>query len=191
MDIWSGGRRPSLDRRSLGNAERDVNHRVVGSVLVTGGSGFLGRHLVERLTSAGERVVSYNRDHIESTDADVVPVQGELYDVVRLVRVLGEHAVDRIVHTAAISHPEVSIEMPVATFAANVDGTLHVFEAARMGGVARVVNFSSEAVFGDQPRSLGTAPLGTSGAVWPTTCSGSAKTRTDGGFDHIERPPNG
>ena len=121
----------------------------VGSVLVTGGSGFLGRHLVERLTAAGELVVSYNRDHVESADPSVTPVQGELYDVGRLVRVVHEHYVDRIVHTAAMSHPEVSLEMPVATFAANVDGTLHLFEAARLAGVVRIVNFSSEAVFGD------------------------------------------
>jgi nucleoside-diphosphate-sugar epimerase len=123
----------------------------VGSVLVTGGSGFLGRHLVERLSSAGELVVSYNRDHIESTHPAVIPVQGELYDVGRLVRVFDQHRVDRVVHTAAMSHPEVSLEMPLATFAANVDGTLHVLEAARLAGIVRIVNFSSEAVFGDHP----------------------------------------
>jgi UDP-glucose 4-epimerase len=123
----------------------------VGSVLVTGGSGFLGRYVVERLTFAGERVVSYNRDPAGSMDPAVVCEQGELYDVGRLVRVCHQHAVDRIIHTAAMSHPEVSIEMPVATFAANADGTLHVFEAARLARIARIVNFSSEAVFGDHP----------------------------------------
>jgi nucleoside-diphosphate-sugar epimerase len=125
----------------------------VGSVLVTGGSGFLGRHVVSRLR-AGARVVSYNRDHVESADPGVVCEQGELYDIGRLVRVCERHAVDRIVHTAAMSHPEVSLEMPVATFAANVEGTLHVFEAARMAGVARIVSFSSEAVFGDHPGAV-------------------------------------
>ena len=121
----------------------------MGSILVTGGSGFLGRHLVERLAAAGEPVVSYNRDHTEHADPLVTPVQGELYDVGRLVRVCDQHGVDRIVHTAAMSHPGVSYEMPVGTFAANVDGTLQLFEAARLAGVARIVNFSSEAVFGD------------------------------------------
>jgi UDP-glucose 4-epimerase len=41
--------------------------------------------------------------------------------------------------------------MPLATFTANVDGTLHVLEAARLAGVVRVVSFSSEAVFGEHP----------------------------------------
>ncbi len=121
----------------------------MGSVLVTGGSGFLGRHLVARLAAAGEPVVSYNRDHTDHADPLVTPVQGELYDVGRLVRTCDEHGVDRIVHTAAMSHPGVSFEMPVGTFAANVDGTLQLFEAARLASVARIVSFSSEAVFGN------------------------------------------
>jgi nucleoside-diphosphate-sugar epimerase len=123
----------------------------VGSVLVTGGSGFLGRHLVERLAAHGERVVSYNRDYSESPGPAVAAVQGELYDIGRLVRTCREHAVDRIVHTAAMSHPAVSFEVPIGTFAANVEGTLHVFEAARLAAIERIVNFSSEAVFGDHP----------------------------------------
>jgi nucleoside-diphosphate-sugar epimerase len=151
MDRVAGARPPALDRRSLGRPTAGVEDRGVGSVLVTGGAGFLGRHLVERLAGSGEQVVSYNRDHVESPGEAVIAVQGELYDIGRLVRVCRDHAVDRIVHTAAMSHPAVSFEMPVATFAANVEGTLHVLESARLAGVARIVNFSSEAVFGDNP----------------------------------------
>jgi UDP-glucose 4-epimerase len=136
----------------------------VGSVLVTGGSGFLGRHVVARLLAAGETAVSYNRDHVEADESGPVCVQGELYDVGRVVRVCAEHGVDRIVHTAAMSHPEVSLEMPIATFAANVDGTLHVFEAARLVGVTRVVNLSSEAVFGEHP-----GPVTEDSALHPDT----------------------
>jgi UDP-glucose 4-epimerase len=109
-----------------------MEDRSVGSILVTGGAGFLGRHLVSRLAVAGEPVVSYNRDPATAEPAAVTCVQGELYDLPRLVSVCRQHGVDRIVHTAAMSHPEVSLAMPVATVAANVDGTLQVFEAARM-----------------------------------------------------------
>ena len=66
----------------------------------------------------------------------------------RLVRTLEEHGVERIVHTAAMSHPELSIDLPVTTFAANVDGTVHLLEAARLAGVHRVVNFSSHCSYG-------------------------------------------
>jgi UDP-glucose 4-epimerase len=118
--------------------------------LVTGGIGFIGRYVVDALAEQGDRVVSYNRDHVESHRPEVVTVQGELFDVPRLVRTFEQHSVDRVVHTAAMSHPEVSIELPVTTFAANVDGTLKLFESARLAGVARIVNFSSECAYGHQ-----------------------------------------
>jgi UDP-glucose 4-epimerase len=43
-------------------------------------------------------------------------VQGELFDVPRLVRVLQQHGIGEIVHTAAMSHPTLSLEFPIATF---------------------------------------------------------------------------
>jgi UDP-glucose 4-epimerase len=124
------------------------------ATLVTGGLGFVGRYLVRRLTADGHRVISYNRDFSESDDPSVVAVQGELYDIPRLLRTLQEHEVDRIAHTAAMSHPELSIDLPVTTFTANVEGTLHLLEAARLTGVRRVVNFSSECAYGDQETGL-------------------------------------
>jgi len=124
------------------------------NVLVTGGLGFAGRYIVSDLVKRGHRVVSYNRDYSESDLASVVVVQGELFDIPRLVTVMREERVSAIVHTAAMSHPEVSIAVPITTFAANVTGTLHVLEAAKMAGVGRFVNFSSECVYGDNPESI-------------------------------------
>jgi UDP-glucose 4-epimerase len=118
--------------------------------MVTGGLGFVGRHLVRRLAADGHTVVSFNRDFSESADPAVISIQGELFDIPRLVRTLDEHSVDCIIHTAAMSHPELSVELPVTTFAANVQGTLSVFESARMAGVRRIVNFSSECAYGHQ-----------------------------------------
>ncbi|HET6509691.1 MAG TPA: SDR family oxidoreductase [Baekduia sp.] len=116
-------------------------------VLVTGGRGYVGRRAVDRLVALGHEVFSYDRDHWVS-DGPVVPVHGELYDTPRLLWALREHAVDAIVHTAAISHPDVSLVAPIATFEANVMGTVHLFEAARLAGVTRIVNFSSSSVYG-------------------------------------------
>jgi len=116
-------------------------------IMITGGRGFTGRHITQRLAVGGRRVISYNRDF--TTDADGAQmVQGELFDVPRLVRVLKEHGIGQIVHTAAMSHPTLSLDFPLATFAANVEGTLSLLEAARLAGVRRVVNFSSETVYG-------------------------------------------
>ena len=119
-----------------------------GAVLVTGGLGYVGRHLVAALAERGERVISYNRDYAEGSPTGVEFVQGELYDIPRLVDTFSRHEVDRVIHTAAMSHPDLSVDLPITTFTANVDGTLHLFEAARMAGVKRVVNFSSECAYG-------------------------------------------
>ena len=145
------------------------------STMVTGGLGYVGRHLVASLAERGETVVSYNRDYAEGTDPNVVYVQGELYDVPRFVDTLRRHGVTRIIHTAAMSHPDLSIELPITTFTANVDGTVHVFEAARMAGVRRIVNFSSETVYGhiDAERVTEDAPL------HPTTPYGVTKVATE------------
>ena len=117
------------------------------AIMITGGQGFTGRHITQRLAASGRRVISYNRDFATDEDGAHV-VQGELFDVPRLVRVLKEHRIEQIVHTAAMSHPTLSLDFPIATFAANVEGTLSLLEAARLADVRRVVNFSSEAVYG-------------------------------------------
>lgn len=144
------------------------------STMVTGGLGYVGRHLVAHLAGRGETVVSYNRDYAEGTEENVVYVQGELYDLPRFVDTLRRHDVGRIVHTAAMSHPDLSVDLPITTFTANVDGTVHVFEAARMVGVGRIVNFSSETAYGHIEGAVSEdAPL------HPTTPYGVTKVATE------------
>ncbi|MGZ4392945.1 MAG: NAD-dependent epimerase/dehydratase family protein [Gaiellaceae bacterium] len=120
----------------------------MSATMVTGGLGYCGRHVVDQLHARGENVVSYNRDYAEATMDGVTLVQGELYDIPRLLQTIRDHSVEQIVHTAAMSHPDLSIEFPIATFQANVDGTVNLFEAARLAGVHRIVYFSSETVYG-------------------------------------------
>lgn len=119
------------------------------STMVTGGLGYCGRHIVRALAQRGDEVVSYNRDFAESDQARVTLAQGELFDIPRLLRTIEENGVEKVIHTAAMSHPDFSIEFPVATFHANVEGTVHVLEAARLAGIRRVVYFSSETVYGN------------------------------------------
>lgn len=119
------------------------------TTLVTGGRGFVGRSLVDQLLGAGEPVVSYNRDYSVDDRDGLTVVQGELFDIPRLVDTLRQHRVDRIIHTAGQSHPGLSIDLPITTFAANAEGTLSVYESARMAGIGRVVNFSSECALGN------------------------------------------
>jgi UDP-glucose 4-epimerase len=121
-------------------------------ILVTGSRGYLGRYVADDLTRQGHTVVGYSRD-LGASPADPrhIAVLGELGDIPRLLTVIREHSVERIIHTAAQSHPDVSREMPLATVEANVTGTCCVLEAARLCDVRRVVCFSSEAAYGHTP----------------------------------------
>jgi UDP-glucose 4-epimerase len=125
----------------------------MGATLVTGGLGYVGRHIVSLLRERGTPAVSYNRDFWDEDLPGVEFVQGELFDVPRIVQTIERHGVDRIIHTAAMSHPELSVDLPITTFAANVDGTLHLLEAARLTAARRVVAFSSECAYGNRPEA--------------------------------------
>jgi UDP-glucose 4-epimerase len=142
--------------------------------MVTGGLGYVGRHLVRALVESGRTVVSYNRDYSESSSGNVVAVQGELFDIPRLVTTFRQNHVEKVVHTAAMSHPDLSIDMPMATVAANIDGTVHLFEAARFAGIKRIVNFSSETVYGHAE-----GPVTESTPLSPTTPYGVTKVATE------------
>lgn len=133
------------------------------NILVTGGTGFVGRRIIDDLARTTHTVVSYNRDYSPPPHPGVHAVQGELFDIPTLVRTATRYGIDTIIHTAAMSHPDLSVDLPLTTFAANVDGTISLFEAARLAEVRRIVNFSSECTYGhqpiDQPVAEATAPM--------------------------------
>lgn len=134
----------------LADAGRTPGAESGGPVMVTGGRGFVGRWIVDRMVEAGRPVVTYDRDPWPGREG-VTAVHGELHDLPRLLSTIEEHGVRRVIHTAGISHPDTSVEMPTATFFANTMGTLQVFEAARLSGLERVVNFSTSSIYGHQP----------------------------------------
>ncbi|QHW34336.1 NAD(P)-dependent oxidoreductase [Paenibacillus rhizovicinus] len=142
------------------------------NILVTGGMGFLGSNLVPMLREQGYRVVSYDR-RIGSNggDAALGYVQGDLLDLPLLLETIRKYAIDRIIHTAAISHPVTAIDIPYQTVLTNALGTTNVFEAARLSGIKRVVNLSSEYAYGNNAQ-LGTVtedvPLHPSGVYGAT-----------------------
>lgn len=123
---------------------------VKGPVLVTGGQGFVGRYVVQRLEARGDAVVEYNRDAAPSSEESPGRVMelGDLEDAARLVAVFERHRPRCIVHTAGQSHPALALDWPLGTLRANLLGTAHVLEAARITGVPRVVTMSSESAYG-------------------------------------------
>ncbi len=123
--------------------------------VVTGGCGFIGSHLVERLLRLGHRVVVL--DDLSAKDAAVRSPRAELIagSVADLDTVLkATRSADWIFHTAALPRIERSLADPVGTHHVNVTGTLNVLCAAKRNGVGRVIYSSSSSVYGDQPTHL-------------------------------------
>ncbi|MCA9561643.1 MAG: SDR family oxidoreductase [Myxococcales bacterium] len=123
-------------------------------VLVTGGAGFIGSHLVEALVARGDAVVVL--DDLSTGKRANLAAVAEKVDL-QVGSVADRAAVDRAIagcevafHQAAIASVPKTIEAPVETNAVNFGGTLNVLEAARAAGTRRVIFASSAAVYGDE-----------------------------------------
>ena len=123
--------------------------------LVIGGAGFIGSHIVERLVHDGYRVrvidslITGKRENIEPFLSEIEFIEGDIRDLELLREAMD--SVDYVLHQAALPSVPRSIKDPIATNAANVDGTLNVLVAARGAGVKRVVYASSSSIYGDSP----------------------------------------
>ncbi len=114
-------------------------------VLVTGGSGFIGRHVVSALSEAGATVRVI--DLQPHPDATVDIVVGDIADGGAVTRALSG-GIDAVVHLAAVTSVLRSVEQPKQTYHTNIDGTLVLLEAAREAGVTSLVFASTNAVVG-------------------------------------------
>ena len=132
------------------------------NVLVTGGAGFIGGHLCQRLLDRGDSVVC-----VDSFDAFYDPsikratvaslarsprfrlVEADIRDAAGLERELAGAGIDAIVHLAARAGVRPSIEDPLLYTQVNVEGTVVMLELARRLGVRAFVFGSSSSVYGD------------------------------------------
>ncbi len=128
-------------------------------VLVTGGAGFIGSNLAERLIRDGHRVVVFDdlstgkRENIKEImdHPDFHFVEGTILDRKHLSETIREHGIESISHQAARPSVARSVENPLATNEINVSGTLNILQAAVDCGVQRVVTAISSSVYGDTP----------------------------------------
>jgi len=124
-------------------------------VLVTGGAGFIGSHIVTRLVEAGHTVrvldnlTTGKRENLAHIAKDVELVVGDCRDEGAVAAVM--KGIDLAYHEAAIVSVPYSVEHPRETHAVNVLGTLNVALAARDAGVKRLVFACSAAVYGEDP----------------------------------------
>ncbi|MBE9015941.1 NAD-dependent dehydratase [Chroococcidiopsis sp. CCALA 051] len=126
------------------------------TVLVTGGCGFIGSHIVEALVKQGYRVrILDNLSTGKVENLNFVALQDiELYigDVAELSDVNAAVAgCEYIFHEAAVVSVPQSITDPIATGKINYGGTLNILQAARQHGVRRAIFAGSAAVYGDEP----------------------------------------
>jgi UDP-glucose 4-epimerase len=159
------GVRPTCRRRNDANTAEE-GRRV--RILVTGGAGFIGSHLVERLLLDGHDVrvldnfTSGRRENLSDVVPDIDLVEGDIQSYERVSAAVRGR--DVVLHQAAKPSVARSIEDPLTSNAANVVGTLNVLLAARDAGVRRVVFASSSSIYGEagafpKAESLTPAPI--------------------------------
>lgn len=123
----------------------------MNKVVVTGGVGFIGSHLVEELCARGYDVHSIDNATDIRPDR-VIPGatyhQLDIRDTVRVTEVCA--GADTIFHEAALPRVQFSIDHPMETFDVNVQGTVSVLTAAGRAGVRRVVYAASSSAYGEQ-----------------------------------------
>lgn len=128
-------------------------------ILVTGGAGFIGSHLVETLLSEGHRVgvlddfndfyaPSIKRANLAAVQERIDLHEADLRNAAAVEAIVGEGGYEAIIHLAARAGVRPSIADPQLYVDANITGTLNLLEAARRGGVRRFVFASSSSVYG-------------------------------------------
>jgi UDP-glucose 4-epimerase len=156
---------------------RDLKNK---SVMITGGAGFIGSQLAERLVKQCSKVLVYDNFNMfyggkennllqlyEKTNFHLI--KGDVLNYKRLSSAMKN--IDFVFHLAAQPGVRFSLVHPVETNIVNTVGTLNVVEAARRNGVSRVVNASSSSVYGNQTR----LPISESAEKTPISPYGASK----------------
>jgi len=135
-------------------------------ILVTGGAGFIGSNLVDRLLANGHDVAvvdEFNdfydprikRANLAAAADRITLHEADIRDADAVNRIVSEGGFDTIIHLAARAGVRPSIKQPQLYIDTNITGTFHLLEAARAAGVKRFVSASSSSVYG----VLKTAPF--------------------------------
>jgi UDP-glucose 4-epimerase len=122
-------------------------------LLLTGGAGFIGSHLAERLLPSNQVVVldTLRRNALAPAGLDRHPnltlIQGDVMDAATVKRAM--EGCDAVVHLASIAGVDTVLKNPVLTMRVSMVGTMNVLEAAQeLGGIRRLIDFSTSEVFG-------------------------------------------
>ena len=148
------------------------------TVLVTGGAGYIGSHMVHTLVNAGERAVVLDNlttgfDWAVAKGAPLVI--GDAGDQPRVAALIVEHRVDAVIHFAASIVVPDSVRDPLSYYRNNTVNSRALIETAVEGGVRHFIFSSSAAVYGNPER----VPVREDDATVPTSPYGSSKLMTE------------
>ncbi|WP_444685005.1 SDR family NAD(P)-dependent oxidoreductase [Alkalicoccus luteus] len=144
------------------------------TIFMTGGAGFIGSHVAERLLARGDRVVVY--DNFTTGSAANIPagaeaIEGDIRDKAAVQQAIAEKKPDGIIHLAAQSKVGPSLEQPDMDLEINILGTVHLLEAAKANDVPRFISASSAAVYGHAEQ----LPIDETSATEPLSPYGTSK----------------
>ena len=144
-------------------------------ILITGGCGYIGSHVVKALSEAGEKVVVFDNLSQGNTSALLhfeELIVGDICDKSALESVFKTHQIDIIIHLAALVNAAESVKMADVYQKVNDEGSRNVWEAGKAAGVKIMMYASSAAVYGT-PQS--TLPLSESTPLSPESPYGATK----------------
>jgi UDP-glucose 4-epimerase len=148
------------------------------TILVTGGAGYIGSHMVHALVESGERVVVL--DNLSTGFEWAMPKQvtlvvGDTGDQPLATRIIAEHRVDAIIHFAASIVVPDSVSDPLGYYRNNTANSRSLIECAVKGGVKQFIFSSTAAVYGNPDR----VPVGEDDPLRPMSPYGSSKLMTE------------
>jgi UDP-glucose 4-epimerase len=122
------------------------------NVMVTGGAGYIGSHAVKQLIEAGHRVVAVDnlyRGHRQAVHPDAVFYRLDLANTESLLDVMRQHAVECVMHFAALAYVGESVSDPLGYYHNNTAGAVSLLRAMHTAGVGRLVFSSTCATYGE------------------------------------------
>lgn len=130
------------------NDDREIMLGKYETILVTGGSGFIGGHLVDKLITLNKKIILIDRVEPTIKSNQVNWIKEDIRKKVRIHDIMMQHKPNLIFHVAANANGSLSVTQPEVDFSNNVIGSTNIFYAARDAKVKRIVNVSSASVYG-------------------------------------------